>query len=176
MHTPPHRLTEETTEDTRRQERRERLTGQAFSLSPVHRRAVCLEEMTRAAEEEMICLAPCKILPGTENTSLSSFFSSNSHTHTLRFFPSFLPFIFSALHPSLVCHGGSAANPSRVRAVRPVRVCACAWTTWICEGEFVFQSITTKQNKKRHGSASCAYGSAHRAVSPYTHLSLLFHL
>lgn len=66
------------------EERRGRLTGQAFSLSPVHRRAVCLEEMTRAAEEEMICLAPCKILPGTKTTALSSFLSSNtpSHTHT----------------------------------------------------------------------------------------------
>lgn len=112
------------------------MTGQASSLSPVHRRAVCLEEMTRAAEEEMICLAPCKILPGTKTTALSSFHSSNTltHTHTHSPLRSFLPFIFSALHPSLVCHGRSAANPSRVGARRAVRACVCVCITpkkWI---------------------------------------------
>lgn len=67
MHTPPththtqreaHRGDKEGQREAEAEERGERLTGQTFSLSHVHRRAVCLEEMTRAAEEEMICLAP----------------------------------------------------------------------------------------------------------------------
>lgn len=112
-----------------------RLTEQAVSLSLIHRRAVCLEEMTCATEEEMIFLSPCEILPGTNTTVISFFFffppcSTPSHTPARTHAPSLyspLTFIFSALHPSLVCHGGSAANPSQVGAGRTVGARACAF-------------------------------------------------
>lgn len=64
-----------------------RLTEQAVSLSLIHRRAVCLEEMTCATEEEMIFLSPCEILPGTNTTVISFFFFFSphaAHPHTRR--------------------------------------------------------------------------------------------
>lgn len=113
--------------------RRERLTGQASSLSPVHRRTVCLEEMTRAAEEEMICLAPCKILPGIETTALSSFFSllqnALTHIHTP---PPFLSSLHLLSSPSIArlsrqeC-SQSITGRSYGEPLGRVCVCVCLW-------------------------------------------------
>ena len=95
------------------------------------------------------------------------------HTHNPPPAP-FLPFIFSALHPSLVCHGRSAANPSRVGARRATR--ACVWVcvcVCVCEkmnmwasAVFVHQSTTVAH------PAVCAspfYVCMQASPPPHTH-------
>lgn len=63
----------------------------------IGRRAVCLEEMTCAAEEEMIFLSPCEILPGTNTTVISSFFFLFLHAAPL---PLFSPYLHLLSSPS----------------------------------------------------------------------------
>lgn len=82
---------------------------------------------------------------------------THKHTHT-PLLP-FLPFIFSAPHPSLVCHGRGAANPSRVGARRAVRACVCVCVcvyVWMTEHVSLSCVCVSKSRCNTHWTPSCA--------------------
>lgn len=93
----------------------------------------------------------------------------------------FLPFIFSALHPSLFCHGRSAANPSRVGAGRGVRACVgvcvdvCVMTEY-ANLSHVCAVVAHSEDPTVLESIWCLHASFCTQTHTYTHASSLFHL
>lgn len=153
-HTHRERLIEEIKKDRGRQ-RRERGEIDRADLQPLS----CPQKGCLFRGNDTCCRGGNDLLGPRVRSSLaprplhSALFLSSNTTRACMHAPSphpshllfllhhpFLPFIFSALHPSLVCHGRSAANPSRVGAGRAVRACVgvcvdvCV-NDWICESE-----------------------------------------